>query len=459
VNELRAEAKRVCGGIKDEKERARALFDFLKSNLLVNYSVVDGIPAENALSKKYYLCLTGTLYYTLIGRKDLDLNVAGCLVPGHAYPVLQHSQLGPIEIETTASGNKNSVEYGFDYGRRRTMEARKRYDKAHEVGAQKGGLLFTSDKKGAVSNLDLVQSQYRNVVLNLPVLLFLRNPEYRNLAKANLTEIAALKVRDKNGLEVKFLDLVKQLREQFETEQNENPDYKWTGDDLDNFLDTLALIPCPAVDLINRKLVLEMAVKNESFRRDLVKTYEKMLALMEIALQLDPFDRDYRELYLQTLYFADGVEVGSILKKHRERFDEIQKLRFLVDPLTDSSRASATPRSMKLTQVGSDVDISNPQAINDRIKSLAKQDFEDAQARMPYLIAALDRDAKASEKYPQFDEIKHIFFRTANICSEYLKSLDEMAKYVPDIERPNSSALTIQLERIKSRYASKRASN
>ena len=103
---LREKALAAVGNTQNDEERARQLFVWLKRNALQEYHALDGISAKGVVEDKKYLCLSGSILYTLLAR-DAKLDVKGFLLPGHAYAVLEGAR--PIRVETTTEGPE-----GFD---------------------------------------------------------------------------------------------------------------------------------------------------------------------------------------------------------------------------------------------------------------------------------------------------------------------------------------------------------
>ena len=104
---LRDEALKVIADEKNDVDKAKKLFGWLKKRALVDYNALDGFSAKGVVDDKKFLCLSGSIIYTLLAR-DAKLNVCGVLEPGHAYASLASDR--KIRIETTTEGPE-----GFDY--------------------------------------------------------------------------------------------------------------------------------------------------------------------------------------------------------------------------------------------------------------------------------------------------------------------------------------------------------
>lgn len=149
----RDKALEAVAGIKDPTEKGRKLFQWLRENLIKEYDAVDGITAQGIVNDKKYLCLSGAIVYTLMGR-DAGLDVNGFVQPGHAYAVLHDKKGDKINVETT-------------YPVRETAEFPAGFGAASRLAGMRGATLrATPDIVGEVSPIDLVSYQYINVGLN-----------------------------------------------------------------------------------------------------------------------------------------------------------------------------------------------------------------------------------------------------------------------------------------------------
>jgi|GEM_PF-986986 len=153
LNGIRQQALQAVEKIPDQKERGRELFRWLRENLLVTYDMVDGVTAEGVIKDKKYLCLSGAIVYTLMGR-DAGLDVNGYVMPGHAYAVLNTDKGEKINVETTFPVKESAEKpAGFDAP---TLLA----------GFRSSDLRAVPDITGEVSPLDLVSYQFVNVGYN-----------------------------------------------------------------------------------------------------------------------------------------------------------------------------------------------------------------------------------------------------------------------------------------------------
>ncbi|MEW6141078.1 MAG: hypothetical protein AB1733_22880 [Thermodesulfobacteriota bacterium] len=150
---MRDEALAHVKGIEDPRKRGEELFKWLRENLIVKYDAVDGITAEGVVDKKKYLCLTGAILYTLIGR-DAGLNVSGYLRPNHAFAVMYDKAGNRINVETTGPVKD-------------TPESPTGFDIPDENIISRGtDLRGRAAAEGETTPLDLVSYQFTNVGLN-----------------------------------------------------------------------------------------------------------------------------------------------------------------------------------------------------------------------------------------------------------------------------------------------------
>lgn len=177
---VRDKALAAVAGIKDPVEKGKKLFQWLRTNLIKEYDAVDGITAQGVVNDHKYLCLSGAIVYTLMGR-DAGLDVNGFVQPGHAYAVLHDNKGDRINVETT-------------YPVRETAEFPAGFGASSRLAGMRGATLrATPDIVGEVSPIDLVSYQYINVGLNKLDNLTLN--KYNSLLREVLKEAGYSQVR------------------------------------------------------------------------------------------------------------------------------------------------------------------------------------------------------------------------------------------------------------------------
>jgi tetratricopeptide (TPR) repeat protein len=373
VAALREEAKKICAKCSTDREKAEALFYWLKKNVLVTYEIVEGIPAENAVLKQKYLCLTGALYYTLFAR-DMDLDACGMLIPGHAYCVFNDGAKA-INVETTS-------DHGFDQQKK---DLASKQD-AVEAGRKGGGMLFACALQGEASPLDLIEAQYRNVILNLPDLLVFN--KYRQLAKETMPQVPKMDV---------FTATAKEMREAYDKK-------KWSGDfSNDDVLKTAEIVPFAGREKLMEILLHKMAEKDNNFRLELISSYDRRLKLMETALQLDPFNYTFKILYCRDLREANDLQLLNERKAYQARKRQVNETQLDTD-------------TREKSKAGSEVKGETPKGM----PTLAKEEFE----QLPIITEAIEKNIQRAmtsyRKYPEFSEIKQICYETGSFAEEYL---------------------------------------
>lgn len=168
LDEIRREALKEVARHTRPDEKAKALYEWLKKNVLEKYDRERGILAEQVITKKKYLCLSGAILYTLISQ-EAGLSVDGVIVPGHAYALYKDGRREiPIELtagytspDPTVMGGLRcelKVEEGFDvpWGKQICQMARVRGD---------GGLVYGTNRRnvGPVAPKELTAYQFLNV--------------------------------------------------------------------------------------------------------------------------------------------------------------------------------------------------------------------------------------------------------------------------------------------------------
>ncbi len=161
LDKIRREALQEIKPINDERARAKALYLWLKKRVLRKYDIEDGIRAEQVVENNKYLCLTGAILYTLIGR-EAGLPISGIITPGHAYAVLNEPNR-QIQVELTAEPmfGMPRIE-GFDV---EWWEQFKQLNRVDVYGGLRRDKTATSSRNiGEVSPEQLTAYQFTNVI-------------------------------------------------------------------------------------------------------------------------------------------------------------------------------------------------------------------------------------------------------------------------------------------------------
>jgi hypothetical protein len=134
------------------------LYRWLKKNVLKNYDLEKGILADQVLNDSKYLCLSGSILYTLIAE-ELGLPAKGMITPGHAFVSLDEGKR-KIQIEMTAEPKFGMTrEDGFD------VDWWDQFKVLNRVDAY-GGLRGTTSSRniGSISPKELTAYQFINTL-------------------------------------------------------------------------------------------------------------------------------------------------------------------------------------------------------------------------------------------------------------------------------------------------------
>ncbi len=184
LNEIAA-ARNQGGAQTDDVAKARALYHYLKTKILNEYDLKQGVTAKDLLDQKKYLCLNASILFVLIG-KEAGLPIHGFILPGHAFAVLDAKprsiSVDLIPMVTTGTGGDR----GFGVSWRDQFEA------LNQPGNY-GGLFVGADPSGRsigpVSPQELVAYQFVNVLAAGLTEIDERRKDEKELAKNLLMEL------------------------------------------------------------------------------------------------------------------------------------------------------------------------------------------------------------------------------------------------------------------------------
>lgn len=245
LHRLRDEALKEVTKETAEKEKAAKLFAFLKRRALVEYDALEGYNAKGIVDSKKFISLDGTILYVLIAR-DAKLNVNAYMEPGHTYPVLNLGRDQRIRIELTADVNE-----GFDF----KPDANSKY-----VPSDKGLREGPFQTLGEVSDpMKLITRQY-GATADFSVYKFILSSKEQLFRQAMKSEFNLDYARQ--------TDIIATLRSA-----------GIAGNEMGNFW----------------VLVRAMAVSDDRFREELMNRFDRSIALLKKAEDIDPFDRGVRD--------------------------------------------------------------------------------------------------------------------------------------------------------------------
>lgn len=375
------EALQAVAGIKDPKEKGKALFKWLRENLIKTYDAVDGVTAEGVITDNKYLCLSGAILYTLIGR-DAGLNVNGFVEPGHAYAVMHDRPGDRINVQTT-------------FPVRESAETPAGFNAPDTHGRETSGdLRSRPDIVGEVSPLDLVSYQFTNVGIN--------KLDNLTLNKYGADVRATLK---KLGLKQQQIDLTVNA---------------WR----------LAMLP-PGVTF---KIMAHMAQKNETYHAQLMKQIDGLIGDFSRARAFNPFNRVFLDQIeaAGTLYADLFVSnpASSMVKRLRAQLEkERGTIKKELDQKVEQEAESkgAPPKAAAATESGA--------GESEAVPTEEQESIQWAREKQIWLTS-LKKLEKMVNDYPCSDRLKRIL---SGHCIKVAKVV-LIAKYL-NIARPTGTQL------------------
>jgi hypothetical protein len=408
LKDLRKKALAAISNARTDEEKARELFVWLKRNVLQEYHAHEGISAKNVVEDKKFLCLSGSILYTLLAR-DAKLNVKGYLVPGHAYAVLDGDRR--IRIETTTEGPE-----GFDLKPGAGGKSRERdrvlYSRAFQV-------------EGAVSDpMKLVACQYINTTITSVDNLVLNKYEklFRQALKSQL------------GMD-----------QMAQTEAIE----MWRRYGRVFASTNRGRIAISTGSPIFHRLIRTMAEKDNKFREDLIKQFDKNVQMMKTARGLSPFDPSFRGLIdawtLEAAKYEYLPAQAAMLERAKKRMN-VQFQKAKIEETVPTEPASGKGASaMKKTAASQDENkvagtedskkIQDKASADTELEKIAQEEKQDWPTERQYWLKGLKRLAAAVKQYPCNENMREQLeaaYRQARGLAEQRRdvaTLDEMKTY------------------------------
>ncbi len=350
---LRDEALKVIADEKNDVDKAKKLFAWLKKRALVDYNTLDGFSAKGVVEDNKFLCLSGSIIYTLLAR-DAKLDVCGVLEPGHAYASFAGDR--KIRIETTTEGPE-----GFDY----KPEAAKSREKDRVL--QLGPFATYGEIKDPMK---FVAYQFSNTaVLSLLDLVLNKNEK---LLREGLKEVAHMD-------EAKQADVISRWRT-----------YGVLGGQE---------------GMIFGKVIRKMAALDDIFRMDLIKQMDKNVEFLKTARGMSPFDLVYKDLIRS--YIMEAADLESLPAEVAEEDREQKLLKLLAKKrTTDRSMivASTGLKTDKKTGEEGESDAATIAAELDQLKQEAKEDWE---GEKKFWLKRLNRLSSATKNFPCDEKLQN----------------------------------------------------
>ncbi len=405
LQNLREKALAAVGNTQNDEERARQLFVWLKRNALQEYHALDGISAKGVVEDKKYLCLSGTILYTLLAR-DAKLDVKGFLLPGHAYAELEGAR--PIRIETTTEGPE-----GFDLKPETSV-------KTHE---QDRALYQTAFESYGVVNepMKLIAHQFSNTAIRSIDELVLNKyePLFRQVLKS---ELGMDDMAQTEAIEMwrRYGTLVASTKR--------------------------GQIGISTGSSAFRRLVRAMAAKDSKFREDLIKQLDRNVELMKTARGLSPFDFKFRSLIdawtLEAAKYEYLVAQTAMIERDKKRMNaQLQKAKIEESVPTAPSAgktASADKKAGSESKVASSDDEKNIQgkaSIDTELEKIDQEEKQNWPTERQYWLRGLKRLSAAVKQYPCNEILREqleVVYRQARGLAEQrldVAALDELKTY------------------------------
>lgn len=351
---LSEKAVAATASIPNEEERAKKLFVWLKKNVLRDYHAYDGMSAKSVIEDNKYQCLSGSILYTLISR-DAKLDVKGFLVPGHAYAVMDKGR--QIRIETTAEDRD-----GFDYDPAKAGIRSREQDRAIYRTA--------FDSYGVIPEpMKLIAYQFSNTASQGTASLILQ--KYESLFRQVLNSEFGLDLAAQN----KAIEM-------------------WRSHGSVGFRTKGGLVRRISTDSpLFRRLVRAMAVKDENFREDLIRQFDKNIDMMKAARGLAPFDVKFRHLIDASIVQAALYESLGALTAKEER--EKKRLKVKLEEAKPEVAVPGKPMAHDGAKPGQPAD-----------EETQREEKQSWKTEKQHWRNGLNRLAKAVKQYPCSEPLK-----------------------------------------------------
>jgi hypothetical protein len=406
LKDLRKKALAAISNARTDEEKARQLFIWLKRNVLQEYHAHEGISAKNVVEDKKFLCLSGSILYTLLAR-DAKLNVKGYLVPGHAYAVLDGDRR--IRIETTTEGPE-----GFDLKPGAGGKSRERDRALYSRAFQVEGPVSDPMKLVACQYINTTITSVDDLVLNKYEKLF-RQALKSQLGMDQMAQTEAIEMWRRYG---RVFASTKRGR-----------------------------IAISTGSPIFQRLIRTMAEKDSNFREALIKQFDRNVQLMKTARGLSPFDPTLRGLVdawtLEAAKYEYLPAQAAMLQRAKKRMNiQFQKAKLEETVPTEPASgkgAGAVKKSAasenKVAGTEDSKEIQDKASADTELEKIAQEEKQDWPTERQYWLKGLKRLAAAVKQYPCNENMKEQLeaaYRQARGLAEQRRdvaTLDEMKTY------------------------------
>jgi len=355
VKGLRDEALKEVADEKNDVEKARKLFTWLKKRALVEYHALDGFSAKGIIDDKKFLCLSGAIVYTLLAR-DAKLNVCGVLEPGHAYASLISDR--KIRIETTAEASE-----GFDYKREAS-------NRVLQLGP------FAT--YGEITDpMKFVAYQFKNTALLSLIDMALNKNE--KLMKQVLKE--KTKMDESNQA-----DLISGWKT-----------HGIAGQD----------------NMIFWRLVSKMAEADDIFRADLIKQLDKNVEFVRTARALSPFDLVYRDTIRE--FIREAADLESLPAEVAEEERNQRRIKLEANLKKGSNRSMVfTSTGLKAPKGKDEGEETDASRIDAELAQLNQEAEENWEVEKKFWLKKVKRLSDAAKDFPCDEKLQNDLTRAIN---------------------------------------------
>ena len=358
---------------------------WLKDNVLKDYQALEGVSAADVVLNNKYLCLSGSIVYTLIAQ-EAGLNVKGVMVPGHAYALLDLDRRRIVE--TTADGAS-----GFDLKTDRDISGKFREpDRALYKPAFDGYQEISDPMK-------FVAYQYANVAASR-IESLVSSAKYERLCKQALAGILRIVAGVNSEVQP---DTIQRLRRNgiVVFESPEGPQKISAG---------------------SEGLSMIMAQSNNEFRQDLIGDLNKNVETLKVARRLSPFDevlRDQMDMWILRAARCEYAGALAAMIARETRMYELQQ----------SIKSEDTTQSARDEAKGELKSLKDP-LTQQRLWTREKY----------YWLRGLKRLSAAAEQYPCDDRLRAARDIQYNLVMK-LAQANRDEKFADDLSKHGIAAL------------------
>ena len=353
LKDLRDEALKVIADEKNDLEKAKKLFNWLKKRALVDYNALDGFSAKGVLEDKKFLCLSGSIIYTLLAR-DAGLKVNGVLEPGHAYASFNGDR--KIRVETTTEGPE-----GFDYRPESTVKSHEKnrvlqlgpFATYGEVTEPMEFVAYQFSNAAAFSMYDLVLNKYEKLL--------------RQVLKDSL-----------HMDEARQADIIS----------------RWKTYGVVGGQENMAF----------RRIVRKMAAADDVFRGEVIKQLDKNIELLKTARGMSPFDLWFRDNIRTYIFLAAMYESLPAEAAAEERERKRIKLRTKKAGAERSMLVASVP-GYKSAVPAEELE-ADAASVDAELEQLDQEEKESWDAEKKFWLKAVKRLSKAAKEFSCDDRLQ-----------------------------------------------------